>query len=245
VARPPPEEALCVVIETATQRSVETEGVPDYDAVLFDSDGVLVEPPSRERKRAGHRDAFRAVGVEDPDPGHVESLFSGVTLDGLREIAASHDLDPETLWTARERCDERSQLAAFRAGDRTTYDDVGVVRDLPGPRGVVSNNHHSTVEFKLDFFELDPLFDTYYGREMTVESLELKKPNTHYLDRALPDLEAESALYVGDSESDVLAAHCADLDSAFVRRAHTRETELDEEPTYELGSLEELATLVG
>ena len=56
---------------------------------------------------------------------------------------------------------------------------------------------------------------------MTVESLERKKPNTHYVERALSDLDADAALYVGDSESDVVAADRAGLDSAFVRRPHT------------------------
>ena len=209
----------------------------NYDAIIFDSDGVLVEPPAHETQLGAMRDAFREVGVEEVNEGHLTGLMSGVTADGLHEICAAYGLDPAEFWDARERIDERSQFDAFRAGSRNTYDDVSVIADLPPNRGVVSNNHHSTIEFKLDFFGLGHLFDTYYGREMTIESLSLKKPNTHYIERALVDLDAESALYVGDSESDVVAAHRAGLDSAFVRRDHCRDVALSEEPTYEVETL--------
>jgi len=111
--------------------------------------------------------------------------------------------------TGPRRHDERSQIAAFRDGRRDHYDDVASVLDHRRPSGVVSNNHHSTVAFLLEHFGWTGTFDTYYGREMSVESLQRKKPNTHYLERALGDLGTDSALYVGDGGSDVLAAHRA------------------------------------
>jgi HAD superfamily hydrolase (TIGR01549 family) len=230
-------------VETHFSRSRGSPSVTEYDAVLFDSDGVLVEPPARETQIGALEAAFRELGVENPDKEHLHGLAGGTTLDRLRSIASAYDLDPERLWDARERCDERSQFEAFRAGDRGTYDDVAAIRDLPKPRGVVSNNHHSTIEFKLDFFDLGPLFDTYYGREMTVESIQLKKPNTHYVDRAIDDLGATSALYVGDSESDVVAAERAGLDSVFLRRDHSRDVELSTEPTHEAQDLNDVVSL--
>lgn len=214
-----------------------------YDAVIFDSDGVLIEPPTRETQLAAARKAFRSVGVEDASRQHLLGVVSGVTVDGLHDICDVHDLDPEEFWAARERFDEESQFDAFRAGNRDRYDDVAAIADLAQVRGVVSNNHHSTIEFKLEFFDLAPLFDTYYGREMTIESLTLKKPNTHYLDRAVADLGAESALFVGDSESDVVAARRAGLDSVFIRRSHRRDVELSVEPTYEVETLHELPAI--
>ena len=216
----------------------------EYDAVLFDSDGVLVDPPAYETQIEAARAAFGAVGIHDADRDHLDAIVSGVTVDDLREIGAVYDLDPEALWDAREHHDERSQFGEFRAGVRDRYDDVTAIRDLPQSRGVVSNNHHSTIEFVMDFFDLESLFDTYYGREKTIESLRLKKPNTHYLDRALADLDAESALYVGDNESDVVAAHRAEIDSAFVRRPHCRGVDLSVTPTYEVTDLYGVSEIV-
>ncbi|MCT9094904.1 HAD-IA family hydrolase [Haloarchaeobius sp. HME9146] len=216
-----------------------------YDTVLFDNDGVLVDPPAAETQAAAIRDAFAAVGVDSPEQAHVEYLCGGVFPDGLRDIATEYDLDPAELWTAREEYDERSQFAKFRDGTRDTYDDVTAITDLDQPMGVVSSNHHSTIEFILDHFGLHDVFDTYYGREMTIDSLTRKKPNTHYLDRAMADIGGDSALYVGDSDTDVLAAHRAGMDSVFVRREHSRDTELTEAATYEVTDLHGVADIVG
>lgn len=215
-----------------------------YDTVLFDSDGVLVEPPAAETQTEATREAFRAVGVEDVDTRSLDDIVTGVTVERLREICTTYDLEPDEFWRAREHHDERSQFEQFDAGARDRYEDVAAIGDLEQPRGVVSNNHHSTIEFVLDAFDLAPLFDTYYGRPKTIESLELKKPNPHYLERALEDLDGETALYVGDSESDVIAAERAGIDSAFVRRAHCSEVSLSSAPTYEIETLHEVVEIV-
>jgi phosphoglycolate phosphatase len=218
--------------------------VSPYDAVLFDNDGVLVEPPAPETQGEAIRAAFEHVGVADPAPEHVDALRHGVTADRLDRVSSVYDLDPATLWAAREEFDERSQFDAFRDGERTTYADVDALAAVPGPRGVVSNNHHSTVTFVLDFFDLGSRFDTHHGRPMTVESLARKKPNSHYLDRALTDLTAEMALYVGDSASDVVAAERAGMDSVFVRREHCPAVPDDVTPTHVVDGLDELPTIV-
>lgn len=218
----------------------------EYDAVVFDSDGVLVEPPTLEAKLEATHAAFREVGVRDPDDESVLEIVHGTTVDELESICRRYDLEPAAFWDARERLDERRQLEAFAAGDRDRYDDVAAIDDLTGPRGVVSNNHHSTIAFVLDRFDLASLFETYYGREMTIESLRLKKPNTHYLECALSDLGVapESTLYVGDSESDVVAATRSGMDVAFVRRAHCRDATLSVDPTYEVADLYAVTELV-
>lgn len=215
-----------------------------YDAILFDNDGVLVEPPGIETKAAATEAAFAAVGVTEPDPADVDAILSGPTEDELEDCCARYGLDLESFWRARERHDEDSQFEAFRAGERSVYDDVEAVRTVPNPRGVVSNNHHSTLEFVLSHFELASLFDCYYGRPMTIESLSRKKPNPHYVERAVADLGVTSVLYVGDSESDVVAADRAGLDSAFIRRSHNRSAALSVEPDYEIESLRVLPAIV-
>ncbi|WP_368411413.1 HAD family hydrolase [Halocatena salina] len=224
---------------------MSTSGV-SYDTVVFDSDGVLVEPPTRETQLGATRAAFREMGVEDVDHEHLMDIVNGVTSDRLSALCAGYDLEPAEFWAVRERHDERSQFEAFRAGDRTCYDDIDVVLELSQRCGVVSNNHHSTIEFVLSFFGLQSAFDTYYGRPKTIESLALKKPNPHYLERALAELEAEndSALYVGDRETDIVAAERAGIDSAFVRRSHCRGVELAAAPTHEIADLSEIEPLI-
>ncbi len=222
--------------------------MPDYDAVLYDNDGVLVHPPGEDTRKAAIREAFESVGVGNPAARDVDALTSGVTTDVLEDIGSTYDVDPETLWLARERHDERAQIEAFRAGHRDRYEDVDAIAEHHVPSGVVSNNHHSTIAFLLEHFGWHGTFDTYYGREMTVGSLRLKKPNTHYLERALADLDADpevsSVLYVGDSESDVVAADRAGLDSALVRRPHASDVDPPVDPTHEVETLHDVADLL-
>lgn len=215
----------------------------DYDAILFDNDGVLVEPPTDENLLAAAESAFRAVGVDDPETTHVDEVVRGVTPDSLRDVCSVYDVDPAEFWHARDRFASEAQLAEFREGSRARYDDVAAIEGLAHDLGIVSSNQHRTIEFVLDYHEFGDLFDTYYGRGMGVEDLHRKKPDPHFLDRALDDLGAESALFVGDSESDVEAAHRAGLDSAFVRRSHCADTTLSTDPDYEVETLDDVVTI--
>ena len=210
-----------------------------YDAVVFDSDGILVAPPRRETQVAAVRAAFEEHGVEGVGEETLAGLVTNPSADRIGDLAAAYDVDPEAVWNARERHDERSQEAAFENGSRTTYDDVHAIGDITATRGVVSNNHHATIEFVLDYFDLGYLFSTYYGRANGIENLARRKPSPHYIERALSDLDASDArvLYVGDSESDIVAADRAGIDSVFVRRSHREGLDLTTSPTYEVADL--------
>jgi HAD superfamily hydrolase (TIGR01549 family) len=216
-----------------------------YDAVLFDNDGVLVEPVGRSVLRRATWEAFDALGISDPDPDDVEQVSIGVTVDRLSSVCATYDLDPERFWRARDYHSSHAQRVELRAGRAALYDDFDAVREIDAPRGIVSSNQQDTVEFMHDFFATRDLFDTAYGRDPTIRSLERKKPEPYYLHRALADLDADSALFVGDSESDVLAARAAGLDAAFVRRPHRDSYELSVDPTYELDGLADLFDIGG
>ncbi|SEA07059.1 haloacid dehalogenase superfamily, subfamily IA, variant 3 with third motif having DD or ED/haloacid dehalogenase superfamily, subfamily IA, variant 1 with third motif having Dx(3-4)D or Dx(3-4)E [Haloplanus vescus] len=214
-----------------------------YEAVLFDNDGVLVEPVGRSVLRRATWEAFDALGVSDPDPDDVDRLSIGVTPDVLADVCDDYGLAPERFWRARDYHSSHAQRAELRAGRAALYDDFDAVRDIDAPRGIVSSNQQDTVEFMHDFFATRDLFQTAYGRTPTLQSLARKKPDPHYLHRALADLDVESALFVGDSESDLLAARNAGLDAAFIRRPHRESYDPSVTPTYELDGLADLLAL--
>jgi HAD superfamily hydrolase (TIGR01549 family) len=214
-----------------------------YEAVLFDNDGVLVEPVDRAVLRRATRTAFDALGVPDPDPSHLDLLSVGVDPDRLRAVCEEYGLDPGRFWRARDSHSSRAQRAELRAGRTTCYEDFDAVRAVGVPRGIVSSNQQATIEFMHDHFGTRHLFSTAYGRRPTLRSLGRKKPDPHYVRRALADLDVAEALFVGDSESDVRAAHNAGLDSAFVRRPHRESYALGTDPTYELQGLDDLLAL--
>ena len=216
-----------------------------YEAVLFDNDGVLVEPMGRPVLRRATWEAFDALGVPDPAPDDVDRLAIGVTPDTLATVCGRYDLDPARFWRARDYHSSHAQRVELRAGRADLYDDFDAIRDVDAPRGIVSSNQQVTVDFMHDFFATRDLFETAYGRDPTIRSLERKKPEPYYLRRALADLDVDSALFVGDSESDVLAAQAAGLDAAFIRRPHRESDDLSVRPTYELDGLTDLLAIDG
>ncbi|MUV89541.1 HAD-IA family hydrolase [Halapricum sp. CBA1109] len=215
----------------------------NYDAVVFDNDGVIVDLTGDDTHRAGARDAFEAVGVTDPDPADVEAMSIGVTVPKLTAVCDRYDLDVERFWRARDRALSERQRDLMRAGRKRPYDDVDHLDRLSRPLGVVSSNQQATVEFAYDHFGLADHFETVRARPPTVESLRRKKPDPHYVEAALSELGVESALYVGDSEHDVEAAHAAGVDAAFLRRPHTRGRTLSVDPEHDLSGLDEVAAL--
>ncbi|KTG09442.1 hydrolase [Haloprofundus marisrubri] len=216
-----------------------------YDAIIFDNDGVLVSLVEFAVLERAAREAFVDCGVSDPHDDHVDAMSLGVTPESLTAVAETYGFDAETFFAARDRIASRAQQDEIRAGRKALYDDFDTVRSLDHPLGIVSSNQQATVDFVLSHFGVEHLFETAYGREPIPESVTRKKPNTHYVDRALTDLDAEHALFVGDSDTDVLAAHNAGLDSVFIRREHRADYPLDVDPTYEIESLSGLLDIDG
>lgn len=215
-----------------------------YEAVVFDHDGVLVTPTDRATLRAATEAAFLTCGVGDPDPDHVESMITDVTVPGLEAVCDAYGLDPEAFWRARDREASATQREAVRAGEKTLYDDVDAIADLGVPLGVVSSNQHATVEFVLEHGGLSDRFSTCYGRQPVVESIRRKKPEPYYIERALGDLDADDALYVGDRAHDIEAAHNAGIDGALLRRPHVGDGAVEPTPDHELDGLVNLVPLL-
>lgn len=214
-----------------------------YDAVVFDNDGVLVGRTSYDVLQEATWNAFDALSIDDPDPDDVDSMVVGVSPEELVTVADRYGVTPEELWAARDLHAHEHQRREIRSGRKDLYSDVSVLHDIDSPMGIVSSNQQQTVDYVLDHFGVRDLFETTYGRKPIPESLRRKKPNAYYIEQALADLGAETALFVGDNESDVKAANNAGIDSAFIRRPHRRDFDLSVTPTYDVGDLHELVAI--
>jgi HAD superfamily hydrolase (TIGR01549 family) len=207
-----------------------------YEAVVFDCDGVLVEPTDREVLVDAVVDAFATFGTD------IERSVARRTVvedDVPVGTAREHGIDPEAFWHSRELRASLAQQTHARAGGKQVYDDVAALARLDVPLGLVSNNQHATVEFLLASRDL-PSFETAYGRRPTLAGAAERKPEPDNVERALSDLGVRDALYVGDSEKDVVAARRAGIDAAFLRRDHVAGVDLGVDPTFEVPDLDAL-----
>ncbi len=211
-----------------------------YDTVLFDNDGVLVGRTRYDVLEAAIEETFAQFGVTAPEASHIEDMTVGATPARVETVCGTYGLDPDDFWRARDHTLSEAQQVEARAGRKTPYDDLAELVGLNAELGIVSSNQQATVDFLIEHFGVDDLFGTAYGREPTIESLSRRKPDPHYLDRALADLDADSALFIGDNESDITAAENAGIDSAFIRRPHRRDWDLEVWPTWDIDSLADL-----
>lgn len=210
-----------------------------YDAVIFDNDGVLTTRTRREVLRPAIEEALREFGVASPDPDHVETMVA-TDHETVADICEEYGIDPETFWPERDHRVTETHQQEIAAGRKILYDDVELLFEFDVSMGIVSNNQHTTIEYLVEHFELGDLFETYYGRALTLQGLRRCKPNPHYLERAIADLGADRPLYVGDSASDIEVAARLGIDSAFVRRPHREGYAVEPEPTCEVATFEEL-----
>ena len=214
-----------------------------YDAVVFDNDGVLVDTTDYDVLQEAAWRAFEEAGVEDPDPEHVESVVVGVTPESLSDVCERYGLSVEEFWRIRDRASHEAQREHVHAGGKQLFDDVSTLSNLELPMGVVSSNQQETVDFLLDHHGVSGLFDTAYGRQPTIADLRRRKPDPHFIEKALSDLGAEDALYVGDRESDITAAVNAGVESAFIRRPHRRDHELSVQPDHVVEDMHDVRAL--
>jgi len=216
----------------------------DYDGLLLDHDGVLLSLTERATLEATAREALRSAGVEAPSRADAERLSIRVSPAELTSLADRHAVPPERLWRHREDHIEALLREELAAGRKAPYDDVTALADVGVPAGVVSNNQRRIVDHALDVHGLDDRFETVVAREPTVESLREKKPEPTFLYDAIDDIGAANPLYVGDSETDVVAANRAGVDVAFLRRSHNADRTLDVGPTYDVSGLDAVVDLL-
>jgi phosphoglycolate phosphatase-like HAD superfamily hydrolase len=218
-----------------------------YDAVVLDNDGVLVELTDRATIVDALDRTYREFGVE-PSAADRDALWVGTSPERVRERCAHHGLDPERVWTTRDRTVSAAERGAIERGAKGTYADVDALAELDVPLGVASNNVDRTVSFVVDL--LDAPVGTVRARAPELSSLRRRKPAPHLVERACADLGVAPAatLFVGDSASDVIAARRAGADAALLARpAHdpVDETDLGTPPTHRLSTLAGLPALVG
>lgn len=215
-----------------------------YDAILFDCDGVIVELPSQETIIEALKRTHERIGHPcSPEQTAVDVVRGNLAAIGER--CASVGIDREAFCKRAATDLVRAQRRELESGLRSLYSDVEVVRELEQPLGVVSDNHPRFLAFLLERFDLGSRFETVRGCSFTPRGFARRKPSPDNVVRAIADIEASNAVYVGDRPVDVRAATNAGIDSVLVCRDDSKEDrELTVTPTDTISSLRELPAVV-
>lgn len=212
----------------------------DQAAILFDMDGVLLT--GRETDASVHDRALEdALAERDLSPNpETQSLLADYEYDiDFVRGCCRLDIDPVSFYQLREQNSAQRAIDHLTDGSRTLHDVNALAKLTDYPLGVVSNNYHDVVRFVVDHYGLD-IFDHVCGRAPGVRGFYQRKPNPHNLLESMAELSATTGVYVGDRETDVLAATRAGLNAVYVDRQHNEAETLSTEPAMRVGSLPEL-----
>ncbi|WP_138005427.1 HAD family hydrolase [Halalkalirubrum salinum] len=229
---------------TGASHTIRTETVTN--AVLFDMDGVILK--GRGSDPDIHTEALLETIVDyeiDPPASVLAALDTYEYTDEFIDACEVIDVDPVAFYADREAASAKFAIERLRAGERGLYPDVEALESIAETATValVSNNYHPTVTFVAEHFGLD-LFSFVRGRDLGVEGFTRRKPEPDYLLEALDALCVSAGYYVGDRETDVIAARRAGLKPVFLRRSHNEDVELGAKPAVEIDSLDELLAVL-
>lgn len=179
-------------------------------AILFDVDGVLVD--SREAVMQFRKKFFQKAGYKDIDAQYISGSFHlplrTVVNEALRakgitdqkEIDRTYNLvfDPKM----REGQDFKfpKRLEPILADLHSTY-KLGIIT--------------SRIRLGLDdIFKMRPI-EKYFDIIISLDDVKNHKPHPEPLEKALEKLglKADEAVYIGDSDTDILAAHAVGMPS--------------------------------
>lgn len=216
----------------------------DYDAVIFDLDGTLLESTSSRLEWL--YTAVEKALEETGNSSYVTELSKDeiITLSGIRSYKEFVDkcrelnIDSEELWF---------YVSHFRARGKTQLVEQDLLNLVDSTEktlqtlerqnissAIVSNAPNETVEEIVDYFELKPFLSLFKGIG-DIEELEKRKPNSFHLETAIDSLDGENFIYVGDSKVDIMAANNSGIDSVIIGE--------HPEATFEIDKLSELEAL--
>jgi phosphoglycolate phosphatase-like HAD superfamily hydrolase len=220
----------------------------EYGSVIFDMDGVILNSlvDDENWKFEAVREALRDKNV-DPEGLSRSELGAVMGDQGYKEVvrkSAELGLDPGEIWRHVAFKTTEARAGQIRDGNFEIYDGARQVIEFLHSEdvelGIISNAPEKAVEATIEYYDLKKYFKFYAGVR-NFEDLQARKPNPNHLELAKAELKRKPMVYVGDAESDVIAAQRADLDSIWVNRSDSRG---DVQPDYEISEMREMEELV-
>lgn len=222
-----------------------------HEAVIFDFDGVLVEPTDDTIFLQSDKKAFTTLtGSHSDDLTRIQAKHGTGSERAtiVRDVFGdSYDVDPNEYWERRESQAFQYQKHLMCHKIKQSYPEVNkILSEIPGSinTGIVSNNQDQTIRWAITFFGWDEYFDVYRGRDPTTKGLCLQKPDSYYLREVTEELQVQTGLYIGDKETDLIAARALGLNSVLLQRPENDVSLERTEPDHKISNLTEILELV-
>lgn len=202
----------------------------DVSVVAFDCDGVLFD--TAQSNRAYYNDILNHFGR----PGLTPEQFAYVHMHTLEESLAYLFEDKESLADVYAYRNTMNYADFFKLMKLEPELIPLINRIRPQIKTAIATNRTDTVNGLLQEFGLGGYFDLV----ITSTDVKLPKPNPDPLLKILEhfQIEADQAIYVGDSHLDELAATSAGIALVAYRNPSLS-------TAYHIDSLKELETLLG
>ncbi len=203
----------------------------DFDGVVCDSLPVAIEEFNRLREE--HFPALPNIRGQDD----MKTVYAGSLRSCLHTWLSEDD--------GKRFFDLHSAAMAARAGDLSLFGGIAAALTALGTNSVsiVTSAYSQAV---LEILTKDPRFDRNCIHE--IAGRELRQSKTQKINNILSGLNLSSteAVYVGDLESDILYCCQVPIDIVAVGYGyHPYDYLVSKNPTYCVGSVEELSDLLG
>ena len=209
-----------------------------FDTLIFDLDGTLLD--SQDFIIESFRHTFEKFRPElDIKDEEYDSFFGPTLYQTFSKYGESE-----------EEIDE--MIKYYREYNLKGYDDN--VRLFPGVKdtlatlskkgykiAIVSSKASDLVKHTMELFNIDKYINLYLGNG----DYDNPKPAPDGILKAVEELDAKKAAYIGDTLSDIEAAKAAKVKSIGVLYIKNPEIYLENEPDYVINKINELISLCG
>lgn len=205
-------------------------------AVIFDLDGTLVHTMPEHRNIIINK-TLNNLNKPDAKQEHIERLWFGI--DRMKTVEECFDIHPVVFWKEYRKHD----TPEIRMNYTKPYNDVNVIQELKNKGikiGIVTGATPAITETQLSMIGRN-LFDSVIIANSMGNCRH--KPHPEGLHQCLKELNIEKheAVFIGNSDEDILAAKNAGMHSIFIDR---KEYPINETPDTIINSLNELKNLL-
>lgn len=210
IGKPPQNKRVLTILES-------NKNTPQYDVLLFDMDGVLVDVTQSYRIAIQKTASFflgRNVDIDE-----VNKIKAKVGMnndwDATYALIGNKDIPYQEVKNYFQQLYLGSGKKPGLIKKETlllTRKNLISLRNKYGKMGIVTGRPRAEAEYVLKRFKLEPIFDLLIAKEDSRE----EKPSPEPILKAMRLLKSNNPVYIGDSPSDSEAASRAQIPCLYI-----------------------------